>query len=186
MPRQITSGRVLVALAICAGGVTAAAPAVADDPANDRSSRSHPGAERLVVRGQDTLVDGPCDAGVCAIRVADGTFRGTPVGTGAYDGHFRLAISDGFGNGEGGVCAPVAGRLTLGGGTPNRLVVRLSGDSCQDGAGDPTSASFTLVARFRIVAGTGTYARARGRGLATSVEDATDRSRLTLIGTLHR
>ena len=58
---------------------TSGANAAGSQPAKHRSS------ERLVVRGEDTVKDTPCPAGVC-IELADGVFRGTPVGTGTYSG----------------------------------------------------------------------------------------------------
>ena len=103
-------------------------------------------------------------------------------GTGAYSGAIKLAVAAGFPNGEGGVCAPIEGEIVLGTGTPNRLVLALSGDSCQDGAGDVTQASFTGVAHFVVKHGTGTYAKTRGYGMATFAEGADDREHMTLIG----
>jgi catechol 2,3-dioxygenase len=111
---------------------------------------------------------------------------GTPVGTGAYSGSLELEIADGFANGEGGVCAPIRGDIVLGTGSPNRLVLAVSGDSCQDGAGPVTSASFTGLARFTVKHGTGAYAKASGSGLASFVEDAADQDRMTLIGRISR
>ena len=40
--------------------------------------------QRLVVRGEATVVDGPCDARVCRIELTNGRFRGTPLGAGVY------------------------------------------------------------------------------------------------------
>jgi hypothetical protein len=74
----------------------------------------------------------------------------------------------------------------LGKGTPDHLVLALSGASCQDGAGPVTAASFTTVARFTVVRGHGKYAKARGGGLMTASEDAADRERITLIGRITR
>ena len=51
----------------------------------------------------------------------------------------------------------------LGAGTPNRLVLAVAGDSCQDGAGNPATSSFTGLARFTVKYGTGAYAKARRR-----------------------
>jgi hypothetical protein len=150
------------------------------------SDAHHRTTERLVVRGDDVVQDGPCANGVCELELADGTFRGTPVGTGAYSGTIDLAVANAFANGEGGVCAPIDGVITLGAGTPNRLVLHVYGDSCQDGAGDVTTSSFTGVAQFVVEHGTGTYAKARGRGVATFLEDASDREKMTLIGTITR
>jgi hypothetical protein len=63
----------------------------------------------------------------------------------------------------------------LGAGTANRLILAVAGDSCQDGGGDPTTTSFTGVARFIVKRGTGAYAKAHGSGLA-----------MTLIGRIAR
>ena len=60
------------------------------------------------------------------------------------------------------------------------------GDSCQDGAGNPTTSSFTGLAHFVVKHGTGAYAKARGGGLASFAEDAADRDRMTLIGRITR
>jgi hypothetical protein len=141
--------------------------------------------EPLVVRGTDTVKDSPCPAGIC-IELTDGAFHGTPVGSGAYDGNVELRVAEAFPNGEGGVCAPIAGRFTLGVGTPDRIVLAVEGDSCQDGAGNPTTSSFTGLARFRVVYGTGAYAGASGHGNASFVEDAQDREQMTLIGRIRR
>jgi hypothetical protein len=65
-------------------------------------------------------------------------------------------------------------------------VLALSGASCQDGDGPVTASSFTGLARFTVVRGHGEYAGARGGGLMTSLEDAADRERLTLIGRITR
>jgi hypothetical protein len=148
---------------------------------------SHHSSQRLVVRGEATVTEGDdCPAGVCELNLTDGTFRGTPTGTGAYTGTLRLRVVEAFENGEGGVCGPIDGHIVLGAGTPNRLILAISGDSCQDGAGDPTAASFTGLAQFRVKYGTGTYKNARGSGLLTSSEDAADRDRMTLIGRISR
>ncbi len=97
----------------------------------------HLDGQRLVVRGTDTVLDHPCPGGLC-IEQTGASFRGT-LGTGAYTGSMKLDLANAFPNGEGGVCAPVAGRITLGAGTPDRLDLAVWGDSCQDGAGDPTN-----------------------------------------------
>ena len=141
--------------------------------------------ERLVVRGDATVRDVPCGPAIC-LELAGGAFRGTPVGTGAYTGSVKLKVAEGFPNGEGGVCAPIQGDITLGAGTPNRLVLAVFGDSCQDGAGNPMTSSFTGLARFSVKHGSGAYANARGAGLATFSEDATDRDRMTLVGHITR
>jgi hypothetical protein len=144
----------------------------------------HVDSQRLVVRGTDTVVDHPCLGGLC-IELTGGSFRGT-VGTGSVTGSMKLDLANAFPNGEGGVCAPVAGHIILGTGTPNRLDLAVWGDSCQDGAGDPTQSSFTGLARFAVVHGTGAYAKARGSGTATFLEDADDHERFTLIGRIAR
>ena len=85
------------------------------------------------------------------------------------------------------MCAPIDGTIVLGAGTPDRLVLAIDGDSCQDGAGDPQTASFTGLAQLRR------QARHRQRtptraahGLAAFLEDAADRDRMTLIGRITR
>jgi hypothetical protein len=141
-----------------------------------------PGKQRLVVRGDATVVDGPCDARACRLELVEGRFRGAPVGTGRYAGSITIAVADAFPNGEGGSCAPLEGRIVLGARTADRLVLGVSGDSCQDGAGPLPAASFTGLARFTVKHGTGRYARAIGTGLATLSEDAANRHRMTLVG----
>jgi len=142
--------------------------------------------ERLVARGGATVRDGPCNASGCPIVLTGGTFRGTPVGTGAYRGDLVLKVADGFENGEGGVCAPIAGRIVLGAGSRDRLVLAVEGSSCQDGTGPVPAASFTGLARFTVTRGTGAYAHAHGSGLASFLEDAVDHDRMTLIGRISR
>jgi hypothetical protein len=141
--------------------------------------------ERLVVRGEDTVKDAPCPLGVCPLELTDGAFRGT-IGKGAYSGSLKLHVADAFPNGEGGVCAPIDGHIVLGVGTPDRLVLALWGDSCQDGAGDPKTSSFTGLAHFTVKYGTGAYAKASGSGLMSSFEGADDREHMTLIGRISR
>jgi hypothetical protein len=155
--------------------------------ATNGASAHHRSSERLVVRGVDTVKDsgGECPGGVCKIELADGAFRGT-VGTGAYAGSLDLEVAKAFPNGEGGVCAPIDGHIVLGAGSPNRLVLALDGDSCQDGPGPVTEAAFTNVAEFTVKHGTGTFAKARGSGIASFSEDASDRERMTLIGRISR
>ena len=144
--------------------------------------------ERMVVRGTDTVLDdgGACPAGVCELTLADGAFRGT-TGKGAYTGAVKLKVAEAFPNGEGGVCAPLAGKITLGTGTPDRLVLRLDGSSCQDGAGPPSrpprSPASTDVS---VATAPASYAHARGYGIAVFAEDADDREQMTLIGRLSR
>jgi hypothetical protein len=147
----------------------------------------HQVKQRLVVRGDATIVDSPsCPGGVCTLELVGGKFRGTPVGTGDYSGSMKLRVAEAFPNGEDGVCAPIDGNIVLGAGSPNRLVLSVDGDSCQDGAGPPNAASFTGLARFEVKYGTGAYAGARGHGLASFAEDAADHDRMTLIGRISR
>ena len=164
-----------VALALVTGPARAAATAPA---------AKHRAVQRLVVRGDATAVAGPCDARACQLELADGRFRGTPVGSGTYAASFKLGVGDAFPNGEGGICAPLEGRIALGSGTPDRLVLAVAGDSCQDGAGPLTGASFTGVAQFTVKYATGTYAGAGGAGLASFSEDAAHHHRMTLVGRL--
>ena len=180
--RTLRSALALVALAVVgmAFAVATNAAGAADPPRSGKHT-----SERLVVRGDATVVDTQCDEGVC-IELTDATFRGTPVGTGAYTGNIKLRVAEGFPNGEGGVCAPIKGTIVLGAGTRDRLILALAGDSCQDGAGDPRTASFTGLARFTVKHGTGVYAKAHGSGLATFSEDAADRDQMTLIGRIAR
>ena len=149
------------------------------------SAGADQGKQRLVVRGDATIVDGPCAAGACSLEIAGGEFRGT-LGTGAYAGAMKLKIAEAFPNGEGGVCAPIEGTIVLGAGSPDRLRLAVAGQSCQDGAGPVTAASFTGLARFSVKHGTGAYAGARGSGLASFAEDAADHDRMTLIGRISR
>jgi hypothetical protein len=164
------------ALAVAAAALALAclAPAVTAHPGKQR-------AQPLVVRGDATIVDSPCGPQGCHLDFAGGTFRGT-LGTGEYTGSFDLDPRSIFPNGEGGVCAPIRGTLTIGAGTPDRLVLALQGDSCQDGSGDVRTSSFTTVARFTVADGTGTYAHATGSGTFTSAEDAADHDRMTIVG----
>jgi hypothetical protein len=91
-----------------------------------------------------------------------------------------------FPNGEGGVCAPIDGRIVLGAGSADCLVLALSGDSCQDGAGDVTAASFTGIASFLWSTARARMRKAKGYGLASFFEDASDREHMTLIGRISR
>lgn len=175
----------LVLAGLALGAATNAAGAAGH--AAKASTGKHAKQERLVVRGDATVVDSPsCPGGVCELAFVDGSFRGTPIGTGAYDGAIKLKVAEAFPNGEGGVCAPVDGRVVLGAGSPNRLVLDISGDSCQDGSGPPPASSFTTLTRFSVKYGTGTYAGARGGGVASFAEDAADHDRMTLIGHISR
>jgi hypothetical protein len=170
-----------LALAALALPVTASATDAAGRSGTAPAS-THPKEQRLVVRGDATAVDGPCDARGCRLELTDGRFRGTPVGTGAYTGSITLKVADAFPNGEGGICAPLIGRIVMGAGTADRLTLAVSGDSCQDGAGPLDSAAFTGLARFTVKRGTGVYSRATGAGLASLSEDAANHHRITLIG----
>ena len=140
---------------------------------------------RAVVRGDATITDTPADGGL-RLEFKDGHFRGAPVGSGVYAGSIQLHVAETFPNGEGGVCAPIDGQITLGAGTPDRLDLAVTGDSCQDGAGDPTTTSFTGLARFTVSHGTGSYRGARGSGTAVFAEDVADHDRMTLIGQITR
>lgn len=80
---------------------------------------------------------------ICRLELTGGTFRGTQVGAGAYTGSLRLQLGNAFANQDGGTCAPVDGELTLGAGSSDRIVIAVRGDSCQDGAGDLRTSSFT-------------------------------------------
>jgi hypothetical protein len=179
-PRR-TSRSLLGAVALVLAGLAFAA---ATNSAGAMPAK-HKTTQQLVVHGEATVKDAQCDAGLC-LDITDGRFRGTPVGTGDYTGAIELRVAESFPNGEGGVCAPIDGHIVLGEGTPDRLVLGISGDSCQDGAGDPTQSSFTGLAHFTVKHGTGAYAGTRGSGLATFSEDATDRDRMTLIGQISR
>jgi hypothetical protein len=178
LSRRMKASLVLLVLAIAASAVALASDATATSTAGKN-------IERLVVRGRDTVVD-TCQAGVCRFELTDGAFNGTPVGSGAYRGAFRVPVAESFPNGEGGVCAPLDGHITLGTGTSDRLVLALAGDSCQDGAGDPRTSSFTGLVRFTVVYGTGRYGGVRGHGLGSFMEDANDHERVTLIGRMKR
>jgi hypothetical protein len=129
---------------------------------------------RLVVRGDATAVTGPCDAAACPLALIDGVARGTV--SGRYTAKLTLKVADQFPNGEGGICAPLKGRIKL-----PRLVLAVSGTSCQDGGGPLQGSSFTGLARFRVKHGYG-----RGGGVATFTEDAAHHHRMTLIGTVKR
>jgi hypothetical protein len=142
-------------------------------------------ADRLVIRGDATAVDGPCGPSACLLELTDGHFRGT-LGTGAYTGSIKLKVANTFPNGEGGICAPIKGHITLGAGSADRLVFAVSGDSCQDGGGPLDAASFIAVARFKVKYGTGRYARATGSGHTSFSEDAARHHRMTLVGRITR
>ena len=166
---------------------TLALPAILALAGPATAGASHQNDEKLVVRGESIIQDsaGDCPGGVCRLEMTGGTFRGTH-GTGAYSGSMKLKVAEAFPNGEDGVCAPISGKIVLGEGTKDRLVLAVDGDSCQDGKGDVTQASFTGLAEWSVKYGTGAYAKARGHGLATFAEDAADRDRMTLIGRISR
>jgi hypothetical protein len=130
------------------------------------------GKQRLVVRGDSTAVAGPCDAAGCPLELIDGRARGT-IG-GAYTATFTLKVAQQFPNGEGGICAPLKGRIKL-----DRRVLAVSGISCQDGGGPLEGSSFTALARFRVKHG-------YGSGVAVFTEDAAHHHRMTLIGRVAR
>jgi len=174
-PRRLLPAALLLLVLALAGLTVAAATSTAHDHHPKRTT------QRLVVRGDATVKDAPCGGGLC-LELSDGAFRGTPVGTGGYSGRVELKIAEGFPNGEGGLCAPIRGDIVLGAGTPDRLVLAVAGDSCQDGAGNPATSSFTGLARFAVKYGTGAYAKADGGGIATFAEDAADHDRMTLVG----
>ena len=155
--------------------------------ASTGSAHATPGkaVQRLVVRGEDTVLDGPCGPSGCPFQLADGKFRGT-VGTGDYTGALTLDIADVFDNGEGGLCAPLNGTIVLGAGTPNRLELAVWVESCQDGARNPTQSSFTGLAHFVVKHGTGAYAKATGYGIGSFLEGADDHEHMTLIGRISR
>ena len=173
-PRRLLPAALLL-LVVALAGLTVAA---ATSTAHDHPKRT---TQQLVVRGDATVKDVPCAGGLC-LELSDGAFRGTPVGTGAYSGRVELKIANAFPNGEGGLCAPIRGDIVLGAGSPDRLVLAVSGDSCQDGAGNPATSSFTGLAHFWVKYGTGAYAKTSGDGIATFAEDAADHDRMTLVG----
>jgi hypothetical protein len=178
--RTLRAALAALVLAGTAFAVATNASGATDPPASAKHT-----SERLVVRGEATVLDRPCDAGIC-IELADASFRGTPVGTGAYTGSIKVRLAEAFSNGEDGLCAPIQGDIVLGAGTANRLILAVAGDSCQDGGGNPETSSFTGLARFTVKRGTGAYAKAHGSGLATFSEDAADRERMTLVGRIAR
>ena len=170
--RPIHAALLLLALSLC--GLASSATADA------KQLKS----ERVVVRGDAIVGEGGCDASGCVLQTA-GSFRGT-LDKGYYGAAVKLHLPDQFANGEGGLCAPITGHIVLGRGTPDRLTLALAGDSCQDGAGPPPTSSFTGLATWTVIKGTGKYAHARGIGTGSFVEDAEDRERMTLIGRIAR
>jgi hypothetical protein len=180
MPYRKPIRRALAVAALAVLSLTLVAAAAIANGDDSRPSKYRT-SERLVVRGDATVTDN-CDPNACQLQLTDGEFRGTPVGSGPYTGDINLKTADAFPNGEGGVCAPIQARIELGAGTPDRLVLAVWGDSCQDGAGDPSTTSFTGLAQFVVVRGTGSYSKASGSGTASFLEDAADHDRMTLIG----
>lgn len=171
--RPIKAALILLVLTLCGFAMSTTAHA------------KHSDSERLVVRGDAIVGEADdCDASGCVLQTA-GSFRGT-LGKGDYSATVKLRFPDQFDNGEDGVCAPITGQMVLGRGTPDRLTLALAGDSCQDGSGPPPLASFTGLATWVVVKGTGKYAHARGTGTGSFVEDAQDRERMTLIGRIAR
>ena len=65
-----------LAVALAGAALAAVAPAA--------SAAGHP-AERLVVRGTSTILDGPCGPAGCPLQMSGGAFHGT-TGAGAYSG----------------------------------------------------------------------------------------------------
>ena len=65
-------------------------------------------------------------------------------------------------------------------------MLALWGNSCQDGAGNPTTTSFTGLSHFVVIHGTGSYSKASGSGIAVNLEDVADHDRMTLIGGITR
>ena len=170
-------GPALAIAVLALAGLMLEATAVATNAQPGKLQATQP----LVVRGDSTIVDSPCGPKGCHFEYAGGTFRGT-LGSGGFTGGFDFDPGSVFPNGEGGVCAPIRGTVELGAGTPDRLVLAVRGDSCQDGDGYVTTSSFTTVGRFAVADGTGEYAHAAGGGTLTSVEGADDHDRLTLVG----
>ena len=168
---------VLALAAVALAGLALATTAVA----TTAQAAKHRATQPLVVRGDSTIADRPCAPDDCHLEYAGGRFRGT-LGTGDYAGSFDFDPANIVPNGEGGVCAPIRGTIVLGAGSPDRLALALRGDSCQDGAGNPATSSFTTIARFTVKYGTGKYANAGGSGILSSSEDAADHDRVTLIG----
>ena len=169
------------AIAIGLACLVAVMYAAAASHADDKHS-----SQRLVVRGDATIADGPPGPDGIPLEITDGSFRGAPVGTGTYDGSMKLDLANAFDNGEGGGCAPIRGQIVLRAGPADRLVLAVAGDSCQDGAGPPPQSSFTGLAEFVVKKGTGKFAGYRGSGLATFAEDAADHDRMTLVGRIKR
>ena len=66
--RRLPATLALVAVAAL-GLVLAVAGASGSEAGKQRA------AERLVVRGEDTVKDGPCPGGVCKLELTDGVFR---------------------------------------------------------------------------------------------------------------
>ena len=173
---RVGTSLALLALAVVALGLATAA---SGSPAHT--------SERFVVRGEDTVKDGgACPAGVCQLEIADGAFRGTPVGSGhtreppssrspRRSRTARAASARRSARASCWVSERPTGSSSRSGATPARTAPETS-----------TASSFTNVARFVIKYGTGTYAKASGSGLATFSEDASDVEHMTLIGRISR
>ena len=73
-----------------------------------------------------------------------------------------------------------------GAGSPDRLVLPSPATRARTAPATAPPTSFTGLARFKVKYGTGTYAGARGHGLASFAEDAADHDRMTLIGRIAR
>jgi hypothetical protein len=183
--RRLPAAVALIVLALAGLALAAATSGAAAAGAGESAqSANHRSTERLVVRGEGTLTEAACPAGLC-LELTGGVFRGTPVGPGAYTSSIELRLAEGFPNGEGGGCAPFTGQTVLSAGS-DRLVLKLWGDSCQDGSGPLQTSSFTGLAQFVVKNGTGAYAKAKGSGIASFSEDVSDRERMTLIGRISR
>lgn len=166
MPERARADEVLRAVGKCHGGASLSA--------------AHGEVQTWTSLIRVSAVDGPCAADGCALTLRDGRFRGAPAGSGACTGAFKIKVARAFPNGDGGICAPINGRIVLGAGTANRLVLGVHGDSCQDGTG------FSGLAHFTVKRGTGRYADAYGSGLASLTEDAAKHHRIALIGRIDR
>ena len=152
--------------------------ALARRASRPRQAQASRRRERLVVRGDATIVDGPVRGRRLPARDDRRRVPRHARQRRLPRRHGRSRVAEAFPNGEGGVCAPIRGRIVLGAGTTDRLVLAVDGDSCQDGAGPVTAASFTGVADVKVVHGTGAYAKARG----TALRDDSPRTPPTTTG----
>ena len=143
------------------------------------------GAERLVVRGDSTIVDGTVRPG--RLPAADERRR---VPRHARHRRLRRRPDARRRRRRSRTARAASARRSAAASrsapAADRLILAVDGDSCQDGAGPVTAASFTGVATFKVTHGTGRYAKAHGRGLATFSEDAADHDRMTLVGRIAR